>query len=183
MLCCDSLAHLLYYFLSVQTGNSYSKVVDWLEACVSFILHRFNDKVRHIKILTKDGCFYIAESRLFKTVLVMVLTLYGFLCPFNSCSINEYNHFNITLLLQNSLEINPYMHVDIFIYECVYLGLMFVCAPRRQQVHGVSNCLWYCGAVAKIIMFLTLMLILETDRSKNTVPALIRNTLWLLLYC
>ncbi|XP_030259694.1 guanine nucleotide exchange factor VAV3-like isoform X3 [Sparus aurata] len=33
---------------------------------------RFNDKVRHIKILTKDGCFYIAESRLFKTVLDLV---------------------------------------------------------------------------------------------------------------
>lgn len=35
-----------------------------------FVIFRFNDKVRHIKILTKDGCFYIAESRLFKTVLV-----------------------------------------------------------------------------------------------------------------
>ncbi|KAM8727618.1 guanine nucleotide exchange factor VAV3-like isoform 1-T1 [Acanthopagrus schlegelii] len=33
---------------------------------------KFNDKVRHIKILTKDGCFYIAETRLFKTVLDLV---------------------------------------------------------------------------------------------------------------
>uniref|UniRef100_A0A8C3B395 Vav 3 guanine nucleotide exchange factor b n=1 Tax=Cyclopterus lumpus TaxID=8103 RepID=A0A8C3B395_CYCLU len=33
---------------------------------------KFNDKVKHIKILTKDGCFYIAESRLFKTVLDLV---------------------------------------------------------------------------------------------------------------
>lgn len=40
---------------------------------LSFLLHRFSDKVKHIKILTKDGCFYIAESRLFKTVLVKVL--------------------------------------------------------------------------------------------------------------
>uniref|UniRef100_A0A3B3I8V9 Vav 3 guanine nucleotide exchange factor b n=1 Tax=Oryzias latipes TaxID=8090 RepID=A0A3B3I8V9_ORYLA len=31
-----------------------------------------NDKVKHIKILTKDGGFYIAESRLFKTVLELV---------------------------------------------------------------------------------------------------------------
>ncbi|XP_056277299.1 guanine nucleotide exchange factor VAV3-like isoform X2 [Pseudoliparis swirei] len=33
---------------------------------------KFNDKVKHIKILTKDGCFYIAESRLFRTVLDLV---------------------------------------------------------------------------------------------------------------
>lgn len=33
---------------------------------------KFNDKVRHIKILTKDGCFYIAEARLFKTVQELV---------------------------------------------------------------------------------------------------------------
>ncbi|XP_072219845.1 guanine nucleotide exchange factor VAV3-like [Leuresthes tenuis] len=33
---------------------------------------KFNDKVKHIKILTKDGGFYIAESRLFKTVLDLV---------------------------------------------------------------------------------------------------------------
>ncbi|KAM6989223.1 guanine nucleotide exchange factor VAV3b isoform 2-T2 [Tautogolabrus adspersus] len=33
---------------------------------------KFNEKVKHIKILTKDGCFYIAESRLFKTVLDLV---------------------------------------------------------------------------------------------------------------
>ncbi|XP_061587730.1 guanine nucleotide exchange factor VAV3-like isoform X2 [Cololabis saira] len=33
---------------------------------------KFNDKVKHIKILTKDGGFYIAESRLFKTVLELV---------------------------------------------------------------------------------------------------------------
>lgn len=45
---------------------------------LSFLLHRFNDKVRHIKILTKDGCFYIAESRLFKTVLVKFLALVFF---------------------------------------------------------------------------------------------------------
>ncbi|TNN88400.1 Proto-oncogene vav [Liparis tanakae] len=33
---------------------------------------KFNDKVKHIKILTKDGCFYIAEGRLFRTVLDLV---------------------------------------------------------------------------------------------------------------
>ncbi|XP_053293131.1 guanine nucleotide exchange factor VAV3 isoform X1 [Pleuronectes platessa] len=33
---------------------------------------KFNDKIKHIKILTKDGCFYIAETRLFKTVLDLV---------------------------------------------------------------------------------------------------------------
>uniref|UniRef100_A0A8C6UNC8 Vav 3 guanine nucleotide exchange factor b n=1 Tax=Neogobius melanostomus TaxID=47308 RepID=A0A8C6UNC8_9GOBI len=31
---------------------------------------KFSDKVKHIKILTKDSCFYIAEARLFKTELV-----------------------------------------------------------------------------------------------------------------
>ncbi|XP_055084543.1 guanine nucleotide exchange factor VAV3-like isoform X1 [Periophthalmus magnuspinnatus] len=33
---------------------------------------KFTDKVKHIKILTKDNCFYIAEARLFKTVLELV---------------------------------------------------------------------------------------------------------------
>uniref|UniRef100_A0A3B3C565 Osteoclast-stimulating factor 1 n=1 Tax=Oryzias melastigma TaxID=30732 RepID=A0A3B3C565_ORYME len=33
---------------------------------------KFSDKVKHIKILTKDGGFYIAESRLFKTVQELV---------------------------------------------------------------------------------------------------------------
>lgn len=42
---------------------------------VLFNLRRFNDKIKHIKILSKDGCFYIAESRLFRTVLVRALTL------------------------------------------------------------------------------------------------------------
>uniref|UniRef100_A0A8C5I3V6 Guanine nucleotide exchange factor VAV3-like n=1 Tax=Gouania willdenowi TaxID=441366 RepID=A0A8C5I3V6_GOUWI len=32
---------------------------------------KFNDKVKHIKVLTRDGCFYIAESRLFKSVLTL----------------------------------------------------------------------------------------------------------------
>uniref|UniRef100_A0A672PBJ7 Guanine nucleotide exchange factor VAV3-like n=1 Tax=Sinocyclocheilus grahami TaxID=75366 RepID=A0A672PBJ7_SINGR len=31
---------------------------------------RYNNDVKHIKILTKEGCFYIAESRTFKTGLV-----------------------------------------------------------------------------------------------------------------
>lgn len=39
-----------------------------------FSSRRFSDKVKHIKILTKDSSFYIAEGRLFRTVLV------GFSC-------------------------------------------------------------------------------------------------------
>uniref|UniRef100_A0A9J7Y2Q4 Vav 3 guanine nucleotide exchange factor b n=2 Tax=Cyprinus carpio TaxID=7962 RepID=A0A9J7Y2Q4_CYPCA len=31
---------------------------------------KYNNDVKHIKILTREGCFYIAESRTFKTVLV-----------------------------------------------------------------------------------------------------------------
>uniref|UniRef100_A0A9J8CTG8 Vav 3 guanine nucleotide exchange factor b n=1 Tax=Cyprinus carpio carpio TaxID=630221 RepID=A0A9J8CTG8_CYPCA len=33
---------------------------------------KYNNDVKHIKILTKEGCFYIAESRTFKTVLELV---------------------------------------------------------------------------------------------------------------
>ncbi|XP_066508331.1 guanine nucleotide exchange factor VAV3-like isoform X2 [Hoplias malabaricus] len=33
---------------------------------------KFNNEVKHIKILTRDGCFYIAESRTFKNVLGLV---------------------------------------------------------------------------------------------------------------
>lgn len=51
---------------------------------------RFNDKVKHIKILTKDGCFYIAESRLFKSVLVR------YFC--NCCSV-DCKHLDISVYL------------------------------------------------------------------------------------
>ncbi|XP_037386981.1 guanine nucleotide exchange factor VAV3b isoform X1 [Pygocentrus nattereri] len=33
---------------------------------------KYNNEVKHIKILTRDGCFYIAESRTFKTVQGLV---------------------------------------------------------------------------------------------------------------
>ncbi|XP_026139008.1 guanine nucleotide exchange factor VAV3-like isoform X1 [Carassius auratus] len=33
---------------------------------------KYNNDVKHIKILTREGCFYIAESRTFKTVLGLV---------------------------------------------------------------------------------------------------------------
>uniref|UniRef100_A0A672LI72 Guanine nucleotide exchange factor VAV3-like n=1 Tax=Sinocyclocheilus grahami TaxID=75366 RepID=A0A672LI72_SINGR len=33
---------------------------------------KYNKDVKHIKILTKEGCFYIAESRMFKTVLGLI---------------------------------------------------------------------------------------------------------------
>ncbi|KAG7249335.1 hypothetical protein CRUP_011398, partial [Coryphaenoides rupestris] len=33
----------------------------------------FNDEVKHIKILTKEACFYIAESRLFKSLQDLVV--------------------------------------------------------------------------------------------------------------
>lgn len=32
--------------------------------------HRYNNDVKHIKILTKEGCFYIAENKKFRSILV-----------------------------------------------------------------------------------------------------------------
>lgn len=32
--------------------------------------HRYNNDVKHIKILTREGCFYIAENRKFRSILV-----------------------------------------------------------------------------------------------------------------
>ncbi|XP_028986528.1 guanine nucleotide exchange factor VAV3-like isoform X3 [Betta splendens] len=67
-------------------GNSTYLVRHRSKECSEYAISiKFNDKVRHIKILTKDGCFYIAEARLFKTVLVKVLTLSVCCCvPFRS---------------------------------------------------------------------------------------------------
>ncbi|XP_028986531.1 guanine nucleotide exchange factor VAV3-like isoform X6 [Betta splendens] len=54
-------------------GNSTYLVRHRSKECSEYAISiKFNDKVRHIKILTKDGCFYIAEARLFKTVLDLV---------------------------------------------------------------------------------------------------------------
>uniref|UniRef100_A0A7N5ZZS4 Vav 3 guanine nucleotide exchange factor b n=1 Tax=Anabas testudineus TaxID=64144 RepID=A0A7N5ZZS4_ANATE len=55
----------------LDRGNSTYLVRHRSKECTEYAISiKFNDKVKHIKILTKDGCFYIAESRLFKTDLV-----------------------------------------------------------------------------------------------------------------
>lgn len=36
--------------------------------------HRYNNDVKHIKILTKEGCFYIAENKKFRSILVSPTT-------------------------------------------------------------------------------------------------------------
>ncbi|XP_054914348.1 guanine nucleotide exchange factor VAV3-like [Poeciliopsis prolifica] len=57
----------------IDRGNSTYLVRHRSKDCNEYAISiKFNDKVKHIKILTKDGCFYIAESRLFKTVLDLV---------------------------------------------------------------------------------------------------------------
>nr|CAC87124.1 vav-3 protein [Tetraodon nigroviridis]CAD27362.1 vav-3 protein [Tetraodon nigroviridis] len=57
----------------LERNNSTYLVRHRTRECTEYALSiKFNDKVKHIKILTKDGCFYIAESRLFKTVLDLV---------------------------------------------------------------------------------------------------------------
>nr|XP_046263612.1 guanine nucleotide exchange factor VAV3-like isoform X6 [Scatophagus argus] len=57
----------------LDRGNSTYLVRHRSKECNEYAISiKFNDKVKHIKILTKDGCFYIAESRLFKTVLDLV---------------------------------------------------------------------------------------------------------------
>ncbi|KAM9720016.1 guanine nucleotide exchange factor VAV3-like isoform 2-T2 [Menidia menidia] len=54
-------------------GNSTYLIRHRSKECNEYAISiKFNDKVKHIKILTKDGGFYIAESRLFKTVLDLV---------------------------------------------------------------------------------------------------------------
>uniref|UniRef100_A0A4W6F374 Vav 3 guanine nucleotide exchange factor b n=1 Tax=Lates calcarifer TaxID=8187 RepID=A0A4W6F374_LATCA len=57
----------------LDRGNSTYLVRHRSKECTEYAISiKFNDKIKHIKILTKDGCFYIAESRLFKTVLDLV---------------------------------------------------------------------------------------------------------------
>lgn len=40
--------------------------------------HRYNNDVKHIKILTKEGCFYIAENKKFRSILVSSATSSSF---------------------------------------------------------------------------------------------------------
>ncbi|XP_034559262.1 guanine nucleotide exchange factor VAV3-like [Notolabrus celidotus] len=57
----------------LDRGNSTYLVRHRSKECTEYAISiKFNEKVKHIKILTKYGCFYIAESRLFKTVLDLV---------------------------------------------------------------------------------------------------------------
>uniref|UniRef100_A0A3B4ZQN5 Guanine nucleotide exchange factor VAV3-like n=1 Tax=Stegastes partitus TaxID=144197 RepID=A0A3B4ZQN5_9TELE len=57
----------------LDRGNSTYLVRHRSKECTEYAISiKFNDKVKHIKILTKEGGFYIAETRLFKTVLDLV---------------------------------------------------------------------------------------------------------------
>ncbi|XP_037644511.1 guanine nucleotide exchange factor VAV3-like isoform X2 [Sebastes umbrosus] len=57
----------------LDRGHSTYLIRHRSKECTEYAISiKFNDKVKHIKILTKDCCFYIAESRLFKTVLDLV---------------------------------------------------------------------------------------------------------------
>ncbi|XP_030607549.1 guanine nucleotide exchange factor VAV3-like isoform X3 [Archocentrus centrarchus] len=57
----------------LDQGNSTYLVRHRSKECTEYAISiKFNDKVKHIKILTKDGGFYIAESRVFRTVLDLV---------------------------------------------------------------------------------------------------------------
>lgn len=59
--------------------------------------HRYNNDVKHIKILTKEGCFYIAENKKFRNISVSLFSLFYlfiFIPPLqfinkSSCSLNE----------------------------------------------------------------------------------------------
>ncbi|XP_061776874.1 guanine nucleotide exchange factor VAV3-like isoform X1 [Nerophis ophidion] len=54
-------------------GDSTYLVRHRSKECTEYAISiKFNHTVKHIKILTKDGCFYLEESRLFKTVLDLV---------------------------------------------------------------------------------------------------------------
>lgn len=44
--------------------------------------HRYNNDVKHIKILTKEGCFHIAENKKFRSILVSLFSPLFFFCFF-----------------------------------------------------------------------------------------------------
>uniref|UniRef100_A0A671N3H6 Guanine nucleotide exchange factor VAV3-like n=1 Tax=Sinocyclocheilus anshuiensis TaxID=1608454 RepID=A0A671N3H6_9TELE len=61
--------------LNIQVGD----VIEVIEANVRknyshhlFMAHRYNNDVKHIKILTKEGFFYIAENRKFRSILELI---------------------------------------------------------------------------------------------------------------
>uniref|UniRef100_A0A671NBG4 Guanine nucleotide exchange factor VAV3-like n=1 Tax=Sinocyclocheilus anshuiensis TaxID=1608454 RepID=A0A671NBG4_9TELE len=60
--------------LNIQVGD----VIEVIEANVQnyshhlFMAHRYNNDVKHIKILTKEGFFYIAENRKFRSILELI---------------------------------------------------------------------------------------------------------------
>uniref|UniRef100_A0A8C4NYE0 Vav 3 guanine nucleotide exchange factor b n=1 Tax=Dicentrarchus labrax TaxID=13489 RepID=A0A8C4NYE0_DICLA len=69
----------------LDRGNSTYLVRHRSKECTEYAISiKFNDKVKHIKILTKDGCFYIAETRLFKTDLVEYYKQYSLKEGFSS---------------------------------------------------------------------------------------------------
>lgn len=47
--------------------------------------HRYNNDVKHIKILTKEGCFHIAENKKFKSILVSLSSLF-YVFKFHHCN-------------------------------------------------------------------------------------------------
>ena len=49
--------------------------------------HRYNNDVKHIKILTKEGCFHIAENKKFRSILVSLFSpCFFFFFKFHLCN-------------------------------------------------------------------------------------------------
>uniref|UniRef100_A0A671NBK1 Guanine nucleotide exchange factor VAV3-like n=1 Tax=Sinocyclocheilus anshuiensis TaxID=1608454 RepID=A0A671NBK1_9TELE len=44
----------------------------WYPSCILPRLFQYNNDVKHIKILTKEGFFYIAENRKFRSILELI---------------------------------------------------------------------------------------------------------------
>jgi len=71
--------------------------------------------VKHIKILTKEGFFYIAESRTFKTVLVSGFELHRSNGLHQHLLYFFYNHMNSNVGCYNSMSLSVLQRPRLFL--------------------------------------------------------------------
>lgn len=99
---------------------------------------------------------------MFKTVLVMALSFYGFLQPSICYSINKHNHFDFPLFLQTSLEKNgisiqvKMYFLKLKLYNYHWFILTYLYPLGRPQGHALN--LWLCIAGADIPIYSVLAL-------------------------
>lgn len=117
----------------------------WSEREITLITysmaHRYNNDVKHIKILTKEGCYYIAENKKFRSILVSLFLLFTFsfffLLTLPYCLCNEVSTTGFSLTICTKMALIRDVETDLFFF--FFNGRLWIfCKNKKVKGHITS---------------------------------------------